>query len=75
MEHPQLGWPGRINYMTAKAERQTAEVYVWDLVWLLARNRLTDDARMPSDIWWNRKKDKRSAKQIASDLMKKLGGE
>jgi len=45
-----------------------------DLVWVLAKARLQGDAPMPSELW-NKKADKRSAKQIIQDTLDGLGGE
>ena len=47
-----------------------------DLLWSLARRNYTGDLPMPSEIWNNTNKiDRRTGKQIISDLINKLGGE
>ena len=75
VEHPELEWIGRLNYLTARNEEIQVENYTRDLIWSLAK-RHYDNIPMPSEIWTNKNKvDRRSGKQIVSDLINKLGGE
>ena len=75
MEHPELDWDGRANYLIARMEERRLEVYAMDLVWGIAR-RYYDDLPKPSEIWTNKedKADHRSGDQIIDDLIKKLTG-
>lgn len=77
VEHPELGWSARREYLQAKAEKRAVEVYAMDLVWMLVRLNIKSgvsfDLRTPSDIEYSKNlKDTRSAEQIKSDLLKKL---
>lgn len=46
-----------------------------DLVWKLVKAKYEGDIPMPSDLWFIKPKDTRSAKQIIKDTMNGLGGE
>ena len=76
VEHPELQWTGRVNYLRAKDEAKQIDLYTADLLWKLVKVHYDGDFPMPSEIWNNRNKiDRRSAKQIIDDLLDKLGGE
>ena len=76
MEHPDLGWKGRLAYLSARNEVRQCENYTADLLWVLAKRNLQGDVPMPSEIWNNKNKiDRRTGKEIISDLLNKLGGE
>ena len=76
VEHPELDWNGRINYLAAQNEVRQVEMYTADLVWAIAKQNYSSDIPMPSEVWNNRNKiDRRSGKQIITDLISKLGGE
>lgn len=76
VEHPELDWNGRVNYLAARNEIRQWENYTADLLWVVASGKLQTAPPMPSEIWIGKeKKDNRSAKQIVDDLLDKLGGE
>lgn len=76
VEHPDLDWNGRANYLQAKNHVRQTELYAMDLVWSLAKSRFNSDIPMPSEVWSNKNKiDRRSGKEIVNDLLNKLGGE
>lgn len=75
MEHPELEWAGRFNYLAAKHHVMVTELYVADLIWAIAQPNYKNEFRMPSDVWEGKKPDKRSKTQILDDLMNGLGGE
>ena len=74
VEQPLLGWAGRFAYLTAKFERSTIELYTMDLVYFIAKLNY-DGLKRPSDLYFKKKKDERSGKQIVQDLLDNLGGE
>lgn len=49
-------------------------MYAMDLLWAVAKDRLIDP-QMPSEIWYGKKEDTRSAKEILTDIMNGIGGE
>ena len=51
------------------------KLYVADMIWGIARTHYNSDFPMPSEIWHNKRKDRRSATQILDDLINGLGGE
>ena len=74
-EQPQLDWGGRLMYITAKSEKRRTELYVMDLVWLLARKYYDISTPQPSKIETEHNpQDRRSGSQIKKDLLKKLKG-
>lgn len=76
MEHPELEWAGRVNYLAAKHHVMVTELYVADLIWAIAQPKYQTEFRMPSDVWEGKKtKDERSREQILDDLENGLGGE
>lgn len=67
-----LDWAGRLSYLAARAEKQQIETYGMDLVWLIAK-RWYPDIPQPSEIAVKRRKtDRRNARQITDDVLKKL---
>lgn len=75
VEQPLLGWAGRNAYLLAKDEQKQFDLYQMDLIWLLTKKSYTGLSQ-PSEMYYKRSKaDNRSGKQIAEDLIKKLGGE
>ena len=61
--------------MDALDERKKIDLYVSDLIWVIAQKNLVSEIPTPSDLWFKRiNKDKRSAKQIKADLLAALGG-
>lgn len=76
VEHPELDWIGRSNYLVAKNHIRQTELYIGDLIWSIAKRNLQGDVPMPSEIANGKNKiDRRSGKEIVSDLLDKLGGE
>lgn len=76
MDHPELEWTGRANYLRAKDEAKQIDLYVSDLLWKIVKVHYDGDFPMPSEIWNGKNKiDRRSAKQIMDDLLNNLGGE
>ena len=75
VEHPELDWVGRSNYLVAKQEEKRVDLYAMDLLWGIAKQ-YYNGLPMPSEIWAEKDKiDRRSGQQILNDLMEKLGGE
>ena len=75
VEHPELDWIGRTNYLAAVTEQKRVDLYAMDLIWSIAK-RYYPDLPMPSEIWSGKNKiDRRSSKEILDDLLNKLGGE
>ena len=74
MEHPQLDWNGRVAYLLAREESRQVEIYAMDLLWAIAKDKLVEP-KMPSEIWYEKKDDTRSAKEILTDIMDGIGGE
>ena len=75
VEHPQLEWTGRFAYLAARYERDSIDLYVKDLIWLIAKKSY-DGLKQPSDIYHNRNRtDTRGKSQIVNDILKHLGGE
>ena len=60
-------------YLSAKIKEKQLQVYSMDLLWAVA-SRYYDSLKKPSDIYYGIK-DRRSAKQIMNDIVRKLGGE
>lgn len=76
VEHPELGWRGRLAFLAARSEVRQWENYTADLLWAVAKRNLQGDVPMPSEIWSGKNKiDRRSGKEIVKDLLDKLGGE
>lgn len=68
-----MGWAGRLAYLSAKEEQKRVELYEADLLWLMV-SRYYEDLPRPSTVYHkNVKVDKRTAKQIQNDILKKLG--
>ena len=65
-------WSARMAYLEVKAENRRLELYQMDLLWLLAK-RHYENLPQPSDIATADRKDKRTARQIEIDTLKKLG--
>lgn len=66
-------WEARFPYLNAKIENRRLELYQMDLLWLIAK-RYYNELPQPSEVANGAKKrDNRSAKQITSDILKKLG--
>lgn len=75
VEHPQLGWIERINYLAAKEEQRQIELYGMDIVWKIACH-YYNGLPQPSEVAYKRHKvDRRTGKQIVDDLLKSMGGE
>lgn len=65
-------WSARMAYLEVKAENRRLELYQMDLLWLLAK-RHYDNLPQPSDVAKGEHKDRRTARQIEIDTLKKLG--
>ena len=75
VEQPQLEWNGRIAYLGAKLEERRTDLYIGDLVYLLARTKYDLSGKpTPTEYEFKtRRKDERSAQQIKDAIVKKLG--
>lgn len=45
-----------------------------DLLWALAKDKLIEP-KMPSDLWYVKEEDTRSAEEIIADVLDGMGGE
>lgn len=74
-ENPFLDWKGRQAYMAAKFEERRTNLYIGDLIWLIAKTKYDISSPSPSEVELKRHNaDRRSAKEITEALLKKLGG-
>ena len=74
VEHPELTWRARMNFLSAKNCERRIDLYVGDLLWKLVSMRLDSEIPMPSEMWnENRRVDNRTAKEIQNDLLEGLG--
>ena len=61
--------------MTAKFEERRTELYIGDLLWMVANHYYELNAPTPTEYELKlRKQDKRSAEKIKADLLKRLEG-
>lgn len=80
VEHADLDWRGRFEYLLAVANKRRTDLYAMDLICLIARGLSakwggTFNGTFPSDLEYDIKtQDNRSAKQIAQGILKRLRG-
>ena len=61
--------------MTAKFEERRTELYIGDLLWMVANHYYELQMPTPTEYEFKTKKtDKRSAEQIKSDILRRLKG-
>jgi len=61
--------------MDALNERKQIDLYVYDIIRVMAQKSIALDSPMPSDLWFGRvNRDRRSSEQIKQDLLAALGG-
>ena len=71
-EYPEYSWVARWNVLAAKAEKMRIQLYAADLIWMEVK-RHYKELPQPSAIASGKPmQDKRSARQIINDIIKKL---